>query len=230
MLQKLNPFTLITRLKRVYSVYALSLPLKLKVSILAIMAILMLDNIFSISYTVITNSRMDTIEHMIESKPQMHVIYMIDYKRQLAHEYINHHSLLSDVKKCLSTDEDSKRRVPLFNTLSSALLLIVLSVIVTFSFVRLLIQGSTNLYHHLTNLCLAFFILIAMAWILQWCARQVPQISHCWIYNYVLYIIVNIAIYGILMWLLPVMPAPSTPVPTTSEVENTHNNTNTTLN
>ena len=224
MLQRLNPLTLITRLKKVYSVYALSLPLKLKVYMLAIIAIFLLDNILGISYTVITNSRIDTIEHMIESKPQMSDTYMINYKRQLAHEYINHHSMVSDFTKCLSSDEDIEGRVPLFNTLTSALLLISLIIILTFIFARLSVLDSVNLYHHLTNYFIALFILIAMTWAIQGCALQVPQLCDGWNYNYALYVIINIAIYGTLMWLLPEIPAPSISVLPASEIENTDNN------
>lgn len=202
-MNKLNPFTITTRLKIVYKHYALKLPLKLKFFLLVVLALVFFDNALGVSYTLITNSKMDTIEKMVESKPQLPVTYMIDYKRNLANEFIHHRTIFDDVADCFKSDKISGASNPLVLTLSSVLSILVMMVIIIYQLVRVILVGNSNIYNHIVNLLLSIVGLTIMAWLMRWSMSFVPMLGDSWNWNYLLYIVVNIFLLAALLWVLP---------------------------
>lgn len=203
---KLNPRKMLERMKMVYRPYALVLPLKFKVCILSVIAILLLDNLVGISYTVMINSRIDTIAHMIETKPQMAETYLIEHKRLLAHEYIHHKTVLEDIVDIFKLDKEISGKIPAVNTISSALLIFFFIALVLYYIIKLLIIGHPNLSHHLSNLLLALYAMSLIVYPIHSLILEIPEFIGCWYVNYGVYAIINLIVLGFLLLFLPTIP------------------------
>ena len=177
--------------------------MKMKVIVLSVIALLFFDNVFSLSFTLFTNSKIDTIEHMIDSKPKMPETYFVTYKRLIAHEYINHRTLLSEIKDCFSFNEGKKGTIPGVVLITSALLPLSLILIVVYFFFQTLFLGRTNSIEHCVNLSLIFIGLSLCCGIMRWIAIQVPMFFESWIWNYMVYAVINIALLFFLLLILP---------------------------
>ena len=199
----MNPITIIKHLKRVYSNYASVQSLKMKTIVLSVIVLLVFDNILGLSYTLYINSKIDTIEHMIDSKPKIPETYFVTYKRLIAHEYINHRTILSDIRDSFSFNKEKNGVIPGVVLITSALLPLYLMLIVVFFFFKTLFLGKSNCMEHGVNLLLIFVGLSLCSAIMRWIALQVPMFLECWILNYIIYAVINIALFYLLQLILP---------------------------
>ena len=202
-MRKMNPLTIIKCLKRAYSNKASVLPLKVKAIVLSVIVLLLFDNILGFSFTLFTNTKIDTIEHMIESKPKMPESYFVTYKRLIAHDYINHRTLLSEVKDCFRMSEEKNGIIPGLVLITSALLPLSLILIVVYFLLQTIFFGRTNSMEHCVNLLLIFIGLSLCCGIMRWLALQIPMFFGRWIYNYIAYAIINVALLFLLLFILP---------------------------
>lgn len=201
----MNPITIIKRLKRAYNNYASVQSLKMKSIVLSVIVLLLFDNILGLSYTLFINSKIDTIEHMIDSKPKIPETYFVTYKRLIVHEYINHRTLLSEIRNCFSFNEESNGAIPGVVLITSSLLPLFLMLIVVFFFFKILFLGKSNNMEHGVNLLLIFIGLSLCSAIMRWIALQLPMFFKCWIWNYAVYAAINIALFYLLQLILPEM-------------------------
>lgn len=206
MKEKLNPRKMLERMKMVYRPYALVLPLKFKVCILSVIAILLLDNLVGISYTIMINSRIDTIAHMLETKPQMAESYLIGHKRLLAYEYIHHKTVLEDIVDFFKLDKEISGKIPVVNTISSAILFFFFMALALYYIIKLLIIGHPSLYHHLSNLLLALFTMSLIAYLIHSLTLEIPEFIGGWYVNYGVYAMINLIVLGFLLLFLPTIP------------------------
>lgn len=202
-MNKMNPLTIIKRLKRVYSNKASVQSLKMKTIVLSVIALLFFDNILGLSYTLFTNSKIDTVEHMIDSKPKMSETYFATYKRLIAHEFINHRTLLSVIMDSFSFNEESNGTIPGLVLITSALLPLSLILIVIYFFFLTLFLGRTNSIEHCVNLSLIFIGLSLCCGIMRFIALQVPMFFKSWIWNYIIYVVINVVLFFLLLLILP---------------------------
>ncbi len=199
----MNPIKIIIRLKRVYINYASVHSLKMKTMTLCVIFLLLFDNILSISFTLFTNSKIDTIEHMVDSKPKIPETYFVSYKRMIAHEFLNHRTLLSEISDNFSLIEESNGAIPVAILFTSALLPLSLLLLVVFYFFKTLFMERDSNMEHGVNLLLIFFCLSLCCGIMCWIAAQVPLLFGAWIWNYILFAVINIGLFFSLQLILP---------------------------
>lgn len=199
----MNPITIIKRLKRVYSGYASVQSLKMKTILLFVIALLLFDNILGFSFTLFTNSKIDTIEHIIDSPPKIPETYLVAYKRLIAHEYINHRTLLLKIRDSFSFNKENNGAIPGVILITSALLPLFLMLIVIFFFFKTLFMGKSNCMEHGVNLLLIFIGFSLCSAVMRWIALQIPMFWGNWIWNYIVYALINIFLFYSLQLILP---------------------------
>lgn len=203
-MNKLNPITLTKRLKIAYRPYATRLPLKFKMLILLAMLLVFIDGVFGVSNMLITNSKLDTVEKMIESKPELPTAYMLDYKRNLAKEYIHHKTIVDIILDVVVTSKNTEGSIPLLMTITSALFPIVMILILFYQLIEELIVVKPPIYHHLANLILSVAAFAIIAILMQCLLSSIPMLFGSWYWNYALNAVLNFSCFIGLFLLLPV--------------------------
>lgn len=194
-MNKLNPTTLTKRLKIVYRPYATRLPLKFKLVILSILVLAFTDGVLGISNMLITNSKIDTAEKMIAAKPELPTTYMLDYKRNLANEYIHHKTIVDRMQDIFVMDKNTDESIPLLMTITTALFPIVMILILLYHLIEELIVAKPPIYHHVVNLSLSIAIFAIIAIVMRCMIASIPMLGGSWYWNYSLNAVLNISCF-----------------------------------
>lgn len=203
-MNKLNPTTLTKRLKIAYRPYATRLPLKFKLVILLILALAFTDGVLGISYMLITNSKIDTAEKMIEAKPKLPTTYLLDYKRNLANEYIHHKTVVDRMQDVVVVNKNIDGSIPLLMTITSALFPIVMILIILYHLIEEFVVAKPPIYHHVVNLILSIAAFVIIAIVMRLMLTSIPMLFGNWYWNYSLNALLNILCFIGLLLLLPV--------------------------
>ena len=203
-MNKLNPTTLTKRLKIAYRPYATRLPLKFKLVILLILVLVFTDGVLGISNIVITNSKIDTAEKMIKAKPELPTTYMLDYKRNLANEYIHHKTVIDRMQDVFEVSKNTDGSMPLMMTVTSALFPIVMILILLYQLIVEFVVAKPPIYHHVVNLILSIAAFAIIAVVMRWLLTSIPMFDVNWCWNYILNAVLNISCFIGLLLLLPV--------------------------
>ena len=203
-MNKLNPTTLTKRLKIAYRPYATRLSLKFKLVILLILVLAFTDGVLGISNMVITNSKIDTAEKIIEAKPELPTTYMLDYKRNLANEYIHHKTIVDRMQDVFVVSKNTDGSIPQLMTITSALFPIVMILILLYHLIEELIVAKPPIYHHVVNLTLSVVAFAILAIVMRCLIASIPMLGGSWYWNYSLNAVLNISCFIGLLLLLPV--------------------------
>ena len=194
-MNKLTPITLTKRLKIAYRPYATRLPLKFKMLILIAMVLVFMDGVFGVSNILITNSKLDTVEKIIESKPELPTAYMLDCKRNLAEEYIHHKTIVDVILDVVVTSKNIEGSIPLLMAITSALFPIVMILILFYHLIEELIVVKPPIYHHVSSLILSVAAFAIIAIVMQCLLLSIPMLFGSWYWNYALNAILNLSCF-----------------------------------
>lgn len=203
-MNNLNLTTLTKRLKIAYRPYITRLPLKFKLVIQLALVLAFIDGVLGISNMLITNSKIDIAEKTIEAKPELPMTYMLDYKRNLANEYIHHKTIVDRMQDVLVASKNTDGSIPLLMTITSALFPIVMILILLYHLIEEFIVAKPPVYHHVVNLTLSIAAFAILAIVMRFCLTSIPVLFGNWYWNYSLNALLNISCFIVLLNWLPV--------------------------
>lgn len=185
-------------MKRLYFVHATTLTITIKTVLLSLVLLFVVDDFNGCSHLLMSNSRLDTIERLYETQHDVD-IKLLAYKNELVNDMINYTPTLVSFGKLFTIEDNSEGRIQIVDSLTSALLPLILMLLVLWQFVRALFRKTADQIERLLNLALIIIIFLSFAWLIASISTKMPTITELPIINYALFILVNILVY-ILVW------------------------------
>lgn len=184
-------------MKRLYFAHASTLSVTIKAVLLGLVFLSVVDDFNGCSHLLMINSKLDTVERLYETQHNVDV-NLLTYKNTLVNEMVNNTPTIFLLGQLFTIEDNSEGRIQLIDTLTSALLPLVLMLLALWQFVRALFRKTEDQIERLLNLALIIIILMSIVWLMASILSKMPTIAECPIINYSIFGVVNIVLY---LWL-----------------------------
>ena len=184
-------------MKRLYFAHASTLSVTIKSVLLGLVFLFVVDDFNGCSHLLMINSKLDTVERLYETQQDVDV-NLLTYKKELVNDMVNYTPTIVSLSNFLTAEGNTEGRIYLIDTLTSALLPLILMLLALWQFVRALFRKTVDQIERLLNLALIIILLMSIVLLMASISSKTPTIAECPI-NYLIYGIVNIVIY-VLLW------------------------------
>lgn len=187
-----KPQLLYQNSKKIFSQNVTSLSLTLKIFLLLLVVVFMIDNIFGISQNLIINSKIDTLKHLSEVSNMQY----IEKCNVLSQEIINSKTIFTKTVDSFSFYMDDDNRVPVVNTLSVAIIPIVLFVILFFHIVEGIAIKRVEQLERLLNMILLLACTFGLFHVMVSISHIIPTFPEGYIWgNYVVNLFLSLVLF-----------------------------------
>ena len=193
-----KPNTVYLCMKRLYFAHASTLSVTIKTVLLGLVFLFVVDDFNGCSHLLMINSKLDTVERLYETQHNVDV-NLLTYKNTLVNEMVNNTPTIFLLGQLFTIEDNSEGRIQLIDTLTSALLPLVLMLLALWQFVRALFRKTIDQIERLLNLTLIVTLLMSFVWLMASISSKIPTIAECPILNYLMFGVVNIVLY-VLLW------------------------------
>ena len=193
-----KPNTVYLCMKRLYFAHASTLSVTIKTVLLGLVFLFVVDDFNGCSHLLMINSKLDTVERLYETQHNVDV-NLLTYKNTLVNEMVNNTPTIFLLGQLFTIEDNSEGRIQLIDTLTSALLPLVLMFLALWQFVRALFRKTIDQIERLLNLTLIVTLLMSFVWLMASISSKIPTIAECPILNYLMFGVVNIVLY-VLLW------------------------------
>lgn len=187
-----SPQLLYQNSKKIFSQNVTSLSMTLKVFLLLLFAVFVIDNLFGISQNLIINTKIDTLKHLSELSNKQYT----EKCNALSQEIINGKTIFTKTVDSFSFYMDDDNRVPVVNTLSIAILPIVLFVILLFHIVEGIAIKRDEQLERLLNMILLLACTFVLFHVMVSISHIIPTFPEGYIWgNYVVNLFLSLVLF-----------------------------------
>lgn len=195
-----SPSEFIHNLKVLYHRHESSISPKVKWWMMSIICLLLLDSSLGISRQLLLNSEIDTIEHLMATKPQIYDLRLVEYKKELLREYTTHETVLDRVVNSVYEKDTGEFIARL---LTSAFLPLMLVLVCLYYFAKIILTPIQKQGEHVVNMFFILLVLCLLAYAFLVFSKHADLKSP--IVNYCVYALSNIILYLAICWLFSKM-------------------------
>lgn len=187
-----SPILLYQNSKKIFSQNVSTLSVSIKIFLLFLIAIFLIDNVFEFSQNIIINSKIDTLKHLSEvSKKQ----YVEDYDA-LNQEIVNSRNVFAKTVDSFSFYTNNDNRVPVINTLTVAIIPLVLIVILLFHIVEDIVIKANDQLERLLNMVLLLACAFSLIHVMLTISYVIPTFPEGFVWgNYVLNLFFSLLLF-----------------------------------
>lgn len=197
-----NPITLIQNLRKVYSKYSSSLDVKVKWWILAIICMIILDSSLGISRQLLVNTKIDTIEHILSTKPIIPDSDLVKHKEAIVREYINHQTIWEKIGSLYIAKQSEEPYTQWIRLIAPILFPLFLVLIWIRGFVKTIFTSTPKQNEHIVNMLYVLLFLCLYVYLLQSLSTYMFEYDYSTIKMILLYVGLNIIPYIAFCWIV----------------------------
>ena len=190
-----NPTLLYQNSKKIFSQNVSTLSMPIKWGLLFLVALFVIDNVLGFSQGLIVNGKIDTIKHLYEGTGKQ---YIEDYDA-LNQEIVNSKSFFAITAESFSFFTNNDNRIPIINSLTVAIIPIVLFVILLFHFIEGLVIKRDGQLERLINILLLLVCVFGLFHVMLSLSIIIPTFPRGYLWgNYVINIFMSLILYLII--------------------------------
>lgn len=190
-----NPTLIYQNSKKIFSQNVSTLSMFFKSCLLLLVVGLVLNNVLDFSQNLIINSKIDTLKHLSEVSGKQ---YFEDYDA-LNQEIVNSKTIFTKTAESFSFYTDDDNRVPIINTLTVAIIPLVLFLVLLFHFISdVAIKGDDQL-ERLLNIMLLLACAFGLFHVMLSLSFVIPTFPEGYLWgNYALNLFISLVLYLII--------------------------------
>ena len=188
----INPVLIYQNSKKIFSQNVSTLSMTIKLFLLLLVAVFFIDNILGISQNMIVNSKIDTLKHLSEISNKQYV----EDCNALSQEVVNSKTIFAKTVDSFSFYMDEDNRVPVINTLTVAIIPIVLFIILLFHIVLGIAIKRVEQLERLLNMILLLAFAFGLFHFMLSISYMIPTFPEGFLWgNYVVNLFLSLVLF-----------------------------------
>lgn len=202
----------------------------IKIGFLALFVLIALNSAFEFSHTLLLNTRTDALNHLYESSNIPKDVAYSNAIGQLRDEIVCYRNMFETTADAFTVKDDIEHRTPLLNTLSSAIVPIIVFIVLLFHLMKEMIIKRDDQIERLVNiLSLMIFVFLLFYGLIAF-SYAIPTFPEGFVWgNYCVNILITLVLYllicGIVTslsdWIIAAPVDLQADVPAVEELDNT---------